>query len=223
MSEQAMQRAIEGLEMGFRVIASELNDVLAKRGLTIECDAKLGSDSISLAVDSMICDLENNKPGALKAYRIYDITPWTLGFVEGEDRDPRMISLGTGCIDEIRRTCKYLDESKDCWSQTDWQTLVINPVVQQREFMLRELRGNHVSRSIVITGPALGRLVKPELNTGQKRTAFYKKHRLNFASKGRGAVQIHFDEQLRIAVRFQFKKELPSAQEVLKVPGAYEV
>lgn len=130
MSEQAMQRAIEGLEMGYRVIAGAINAWHIPQGVTLPAESIRSEDSMWQAF-RMLRSTERFLPFVdVVPGRESEIFPWSLGYINESHNDEILVSLNSDSPETVEY---YVGEKgalsrRVSWTVEDWGVFVVDPI-----------------------------------------------------------------------------------------------
>lgn len=139
---ESVQLAIDGLEMGYRVIASQLNSIFEDRGLDclIVSDKKQEADTLNRAREKMRRALPKLDSLGIPS-DISSVCPWTLGRLSGPENSPVPICLSD---ESDRDTHSFISDCFDFPERGDtkfWNECIVDTVQSHHSRWRTDLEG----------------------------------------------------------------------------------
>lgn len=140
---EAAKMALEGLDMGYRVIAAKLNETIARSRckVRLECDPVRRGDSMLQARTMLIRSLPVLAPLAVHSDEVYWVAPWTLGYLSGmpgpKSDTAEWLTLLRLSRDSLadEAAFAFLQEQfkAENWYVSEWKERVIDPVEEHHK------------------------------------------------------------------------------------------
>lgn len=156
----AKKMALEGLEMGYRVLGTRLNAVMAECHIDdrISFGELQPDDSMTTARNLVISALPAIDKTRYAQGRIYAEWPWTLGFLSGfhihgypdKKLEPYKVRLGDDHDCELAEIENL--RSRKAWSPEDWRRWVIEPITAHHDAWVNFISQQSVEPDGFFTG-----------------------------------------------------------------------
>lgn len=139
----AAKMALDGLEMGYRVIGSRLKEVMhkSKRKIDWECDRMKEGDSMRVAKGLLNDSLWQLPKARFPIDKIGWLQPWSLGYLNGTLNQIVYVELG-GDPDYLERSLAFLERQSADWYADQWRELIIAPVEKHHDEWVRWIKAS---------------------------------------------------------------------------------